>query len=75
VLRLMERATLGELTGAIEAALEIGATSADAVSLILTHRAERPVGLFSLDGHPHLKSVALEPPDLGAYGTLTSQGA
>jgi transposase len=75
VLRLMERATLGELTGAIESALAIGAEGVDAISLILTHRAERPVGLFSLDGHPHLKSVSLEPPDLGAYDTLTSQGA
>ena len=75
VLRLMERATLGELTAAVETALAIGATSADAISLILTHRAERPVGLFSLDGHPHLKSFVIDPPDLGAYSTLTQIGA
>jgi transposase len=75
VLRLMERATLAELTGAVEAALSIGATSADAIALILFHRAERPVGLFSLDGHPHLKSFVLDPPDLGAYGALTQIGA
>jgi transposase len=75
VLRLMERASLSELTGAVEAALAIGATSADAVSLILFHRQERPVGLFSLDGHPHLRSVAVEPPDLGAYRALTQIGA
>jgi hypothetical protein len=75
VLRLMERATLHELTGAIEAALGMGATSSDAISLILFHRQERPIGLFSLDGHPHLRSVAVEPPDLSAYATLTEKGA
>ena len=75
VLRLMERATLRSLTGAIEAALGIGATSADAVSLILLHREERPVGLFSLDGHPHLKSFVIDPPNLGAYSALTQIGA
>jgi hypothetical protein len=75
VLRLMERATLGELEGAVEVALSIGATSSDAISLILFHRQERPVGLFSLDGHPHLRSVAVEPPDLSAYAMLTEKGA
>ena len=74
VLRLMERASLHQLTGAVEVALRIGATSADAVALILFHRAERPVGLFSLDGHPHLKSVQVDPPDLRAYANL-AQGA
>jgi len=71
----MERATLGELTGAVEMALSIGATGADAISLILFHRQERPVGLFSLDGHPHLRSVAVEAPDLSAYAMLTEKGA
>jgi len=75
VLRLMESATLKELTGAVEQALSIGATGADAIALILSHSKERPVGLFSLDGHPHLKAVALEPPDLGAHKALTEQSA
>jgi hypothetical protein len=75
VLRLMERATLRQLTGAVEEALSIGATGADAVSLILFHQEERPVGLFSLDGHPHLKSFVIDPPDLSAYRTLTNTGA
>jgi hypothetical protein len=71
----MEKATLHELSGAVEAALSIGATSADAIGLILAHRQERPVGLFSLDGHPHLKSVGVELPDLSAYRSLTQKGA
>jgi hypothetical protein len=39
------------------------------------HHAEQPVGLFSLDGHPHLKSVAIEAPDLTAYRALTATGS
>ncbi|HEY6426770.1 MAG TPA: IS21 family transposase [Acidimicrobiales bacterium] len=75
VLRLLEGATLPQLTRAVESALEIGATGSDAVALILFHHAEQPVGLFSLDGHPHLKSVVIDPPDLSAYRTLTQIGA
>jgi transposase len=75
VLRLLESASLRELTAAVEQALSIGATGADAIRLICLHRAERPVGLFSLDGHPYLKLFAIDPPDLGAYRTLTLIGA
>lgn len=75
VLRLLEDATVAQLTKAIETALSIGATGSDAVALILFHHAEQPVGLFSLDGHPHLKSVVIDPPDLSAYRTLTQIGA
>jgi hypothetical protein len=74
VLRLAERATVAALADAVNEALRIGATSADAVGLILYHRAERPVGLFSLDGHPHLKSVTVERPDLGGYDGLRATG-
>jgi transposase len=75
VLRLLETAPLRELAGAVEVALSIGATSADAIRLIVLHRKERPVGLFSLDGHPHLKLFAIDPPDIGAYDALTQIGA
>jgi hypothetical protein len=74
VLRLMEKATMGQLTAAVEEALAIGATGSDAIACILYTRAERPVGLFSLDGHPHLKEVAVEAPDLTAYRILTASG-
>jgi hypothetical protein len=70
VLRLMEHRSIRELTGAIEVALSIGATSADAIALILYQRTERPVALFSLDGHPHLKPYRIEVPDLSAYAAL-----
>jgi transposase len=74
VLRLLERATLAELTAAVTRALAIGATGADAIGLILAHSAEKPVPLFSLDGRPHLKAFVIDPPDLGAYGALTQTG-
>jgi transposase len=72
VLRLLERASPEELTRAVQRALELGITDADAVRLILEHRRERPPGLFSLDGRPHLKLVAVPMPDLGAYTSLAA---
>jgi hypothetical protein len=75
VLRLLEGATVPALARAVESALSIGATGSDAISLILFHHAEQPIGLFSLDGHPHLKSFVMDPPDLNAYRTLTQTGA
>ena len=72
VLRLLEHATVAELAAAVAQALSIGATGSDAVSCILHHRREQPVGLFSLDGHPHLRPFSIAPPDLGAYGVLSA---
>lgn len=70
VLRLLEHATVRQLEGAVEAALGMGATSFDAIRCILQKRKERPVALFSLDGHPHLKPYVIEVPDLSAYAAL-----
>jgi transposase len=72
VLRLLEQVDPGELTRAVERALELGAADADAVRLILEHSRERPVGLFCLDGRPHLKAVAVPAPDLSAYASLAA---
>jgi len=70
VLRLLEHADPVELGRAIDYALDIGTTEADAVRLILEHRREQPVKLFRLDGRPHLAGVVVEPPHLEAYRTL-----
>jgi hypothetical protein len=70
VLRLLEHASLSQLTEAVRYALQIGATSADALRLILQHRQEKPIDLFCLDGRPHLKGVRVPPPDLTAYQSL-----
>ena len=75
VLRLLENASLGQLADAIRQTLAIGALSYDAVRVILQARQEEPVGLFSLDGRPHLKLVNVETPDLGAYRALVAGGA
>jgi transposase len=72
VLRLLEHASLAELTGAVERALELGTADADAVRLILEHHREQPAGLFCLDGRPHLKWVSVPRPDPGAYASLTA---
>ena len=70
VLRLLEHAGLDELGRAIDYALDIGTTEADAVRLIVEHRRERPVKLFRLDGRPHLADVVIEPPHLIGYRSL-----
>jgi transposase len=75
VLRLLENASISQLAGAIRQTLAIGATSYDAVRVILQARQEEPVGLFSLDGRPHLKLVHVQPPDLDAYRVLVAGGA
>jgi transposase len=72
VLRLLEHASLAELTRAVERALELGVADDDAVRLTLEQRREQPVGLFCLDGRPHLKLVAVPTPDLGSYSSLTA---
>ncbi len=64
VLRLLEHATVRDLTAAVTKALAIGATGPDGIGLILPHSAEQPVALFSLDGCPHLKAFTIPPPDL-----------
>jgi transposase len=72
VLRLLEWASLPELTRAIERALELGTADVDAVRLILEHRREQPVALFCLDGRPHLQLVGVPIPDLSAYASLAA---
>jgi transposase len=75
VLRLLEKASMGELAEAIQQTLVIGAISYDAVRVILQNRQEQPVGLFCLDGRPHLKLDTVQSPDLSAYHALVAGGA
>jgi hypothetical protein len=71
VLRLLEKGSLSQLARAVEQALFMGATSVDAIKLILEYRRQEPVALFCLDGHPHLKSVQVPQVDLSRYSGLT----
>jgi transposase len=75
VLRLLESTTVKELANTVEHALSIGAINHDAIRLILEHRREQPVRLFSLDGRLHLAAVQVQPPDLHAYRGLLVGGA
>ena len=70
VLRLLEYASLIQLADAVEYALDIGILDADSVRMILEHRREAPVALFSLEGRPHLKTVHVEATDAAAYQSL-----
>ena len=75
VLRLLEKCTLDELTRAVRQALAIGATTADAVRVLLEAGREAPVALFRLDGRPHLAGVTVPKPDLTAYRVLRHGGS
>jgi transposase len=75
VLRLLEKCSLAELAAAVGRALAIGATTADAVRVLLEVTREAPVALFRLDGRPHLAGVTVPRPDLAAYHALREGGA
>jgi transposase len=72
VLRLLETYDLAAVTGAVERALALAVADADAVRLLLERARERPAAGFDLTGRPQLSAVRVPPPDLAAYGALTS---
>lgn len=72
VLRLLEVYSLTQLTDAVEYALGIDVIDPDSIRLVLDHRADRPVPLFTLDGRPHLAGVRVELTDVSAYRALLS---
>ena len=74
VLRLLERHSVCAVKQAIQYALGIGMTSADAIRLILEYQQEEPVSLFCLDGRPHLKLVHVAQTDVSVYQFLLIGG-
>jgi hypothetical protein len=74
ILRLLEQHPLSELKQAVQHALEIGATNADALRLIIEHQQEQPVAVFCLDGRPHLALVRIQKTDVSAYQSLMIGG-
>ena len=74
VLRLLEQASLSELTAAVEYAFDLDAVDAESIRVILEHRRESPVALFSLDGRPRLKLVHVPSTDIAAYGAVLAPG-
>lgn len=73
VLRLLEQFTLEQLTEAVEYALDLDVTDPDSIRLIVAHRAEAPLELFSLDGRPHLAWVRVETTDVSSYQALLQE--
>jgi len=74
VLRLLERHRLSELRRAVETALRVGAVRCEAVAQFLAPPEPWRSTLFSLDGHPHLRAVRIEPADVSQYGRLLAGG-
>jgi transposase len=72
VLRLLETYDLAAVAAAVERALTLAVADADCVRLLLEQARERPAAGFDLRGRPKLLAVNLPPPDLAAYGALTS---
>ena len=72
VLRLLEAHDLAAVTAAVERALTLAVADADGVRLLLQGAREQPAAGFDLSGRPQLLSVCLPPPNLAAYGALTS---
>ncbi len=70
ILRLLERVSLTQLTDAVESALAINVIDPDSIRVILDHRSDRPVPVFSLEGRPHLASVRVTVTNVAAYGVL-----
>ena len=74
ILRLLEQHSLPTLKKAVQHALEIGATNADALRLIIEHQQEEPVAVFCLDGRPHLKLVRISQTNVSSYQSLLIGG-
>lgn len=74
ILRLLERQPLRRVQRAVERALGCGAPSRDVVAMYLLSPEEVSPPRFRLDGHEHLRGVAVAAPDLSVYGRLLSAG-
>jgi hypothetical protein len=72
-LRLLERYTPRQLEGAVEYALDIDVIDPESIRVVVEHRSERPIELFTLDGRPELALVCVETTSPAAYGALLGE--
>lgn len=70
VLRLLEKHSMPDLRSAVEKALAVGAVTRDGIAQFLFPREDWRFTVFSLDGHPHLRTVRIAPPDIQSYREL-----
>jgi hypothetical protein len=75
VLRLLEKHPPGRLRRAVEKGLAVGALTRDAIAQFLYPRPDWRATLFSLDGHPHLRTVRVAVPNLAGYRELVGGAA
>ncbi len=68
--RLLEKHPLRDLRRAVEQALHIHAHSRDVIAQFLIPQEPWRSTLFNLDGHPHLRGVKVQSPDVRIYGSL-----
>lgn len=73
VLRLLEKFPLPQVADAVGYALDIDVIDPDSIRVILDHRADPPLDLFTRDGRPHLRAVQVVPTDVSAYGALLAE--
>ena len=66
VLRLLETYDLTVVTAAVERALALAVSDADAVRLLVERDRERAAAGFDLTGRPQLLAVNVPAPDLAA---------
>ena len=74
VLRLLEKHSQKALRRAVEKALEVGATTRDAIAQFFWPRQEWRATAFRLDGREHLRHVRVAQSDLRAYNCLRVAG-
>jgi hypothetical protein len=74
VLRLLEKHPLPTLRRAVEKGLSMGAIQRDAIAQFLFPQEEWRGTQFTLDGHPHLRAVKVQSPDITQYNSLLAGG-
>lgn len=74
VLRLLEKHPIGALRYAVEQGLQVGTVNRDVIAQFLIPHEPWCCTLFKLDGHPHLRGVKVQAPDMRAYGSLLAGG-
>jgi len=74
VLRMLEQHPLPRLRRAVEQALGVGAIRRDAIAQFILPQEEWRATTFRLDGHPHLRGVKVQAPDITQYGELLAGG-
>lgn len=70
VLRLLEKHPLYAVEAAVKRSLEKGGCTRDAIAQYLYPDYGYNMAVFCLDGHPHLKGVQVDAPQITHYNTL-----